>query len=544
MRISIPLIISTIIFFSCTGSRQTDYDLQRAECLMFQHPDSSLAILQGIDGSSLRTNADRANHALLLSQALERNGITVKSDSIITPALDYYRYHGTARQRLRSCYYAAIIANNAGDTEAAMEWLARGEASIQQAEDLYTTGHLYSLKSQLYKYTFDYPAALENDLKSSQYFKENDYLPQYASSQASIADDYLNLDNLDAASLALDELLPYWDSLNVKVRSQYLQTRIGIAIASDDKGYVQALKDSCFSQIPDRGLRPWLAISDAYAASGQVDSALLVLGYYAVYHPDDLNKEYYSRLAQIYENEGDFQQSVEMHKKGKEAGDRHLKEVLNSDTRFMEERYRSQLSHLQQRHIRTLLLVAIILLLLLGWGIIHYIRKALQETRLNLYSLKLKSDDLQRERDALEAAHRESEVMNEETRKIVSERLALLDKVLLGHITSNPVDSKAANESIQELLGNKDQFILSTAQVFAASHPKFIAFLKEHHLSQWEIGYCCLFLMGLYSKDIEPHFSRSSSNTYNNIIRNKLGLPINGQKLKTYLLETCKKLES
>ena len=133
--------------------------------------------------------------------------------------------------------------------------------------------------------------------------------------------------------------------------------------------------------------------------------------------------------------------------------------------------------------------------------------------------------------------------MNEEARKMVGERLALLDKVLLGHITSNPVDSKAAEQSIHELLKNKDQFIISTAAVFATSHPKFVAFLKEHELTKWEIGYCCLFLMGLYSKDLEPHFSKASSNNYNKIIRNKLGLPMNGPKLKTYLLETCKELE-
>lgn len=544
MRISIPLIISAIILYSCTATRQTDYELQRAESLMFQHPDSSLAILQGMGGSSLRSDAQRARHALLLSQAMDRNGITVKSDSIINPALDYYRFHGNADQKLSSCYYAATIANNAGDTEAAMEWLARGEPYIPQAEDLYTAGHLYYLKSQLYKYIYDYTAALENDLISSQYFKENNILSKYAYSQASVADDYLNLDNLPAASRALDDLLPHWDSLNMTVRSQYFKTRIETAIASGDKEYVQALKDSCLTEIPDKGLRPWLAISDAYAASGQVDSALLVLGYYALYHPDDLNKEYYFRLAQIYENEGDYQKAVEMHKMGKEAGDRHLKEVLNSDTRFMEERYSSQLEQLRQTHIRTLLLGAIVILLLLGWGIIHFGKKAIERAELSLDNLKQKSDVLQRERDALEAAHRESEVMNEETRKIVSERLALLDKVLLGHITSNPVDSKAANQSIQDLLSNRDEFLLSTAKVFSASHPKFIAFLKDHHLSQWEIGYCCLFLMGLYSKDIEPHFSRASSNTYNNIIRNKLGLPINGQKLKTYLLDTCKKLES
>ena len=544
MRISIPLIITAIILYSCTATRQTDYELQRAECLMFQHPDSSLVILQGIDGNSLRSDAARARHALLLSQALDRSGIIVKNDSIISPALDFYRYHGTARQRLQCCYYAASIASNAGDTEAAMEWLARGEASIPQAEDLYTAGHLYSLKSQLYKYIMDYEAALENDLKASAYFKENQFLPKYALSQASLADDYFNLGDIPSASRALDELIPYWDSLGQTPKSQYLKSRIDIAAAVKDTVNLQALKDSCFTEIPNSGLRPWLSISDAYAASGKVDSALLVLGYYASYHPDDLNVDYYIRLSRIYENEGDFQKAVEMHKKGKEAGDRQLKRVLNSDTRFMEERYESQLEQLRQKHVRTLLIGAIVLLLLLGWGIIHFSKKAMERAELSLDSLKQKSDILQRERDALEAAHRESEVMNEETRKIVGERLAVLDQVLLGHITSNPVDSKAANQSIQELLSNRDEFLLSTAQVFSASHPKFIAFLKEHHLTQWEVGYCCLFLMGLYSKDIEPHFSRASSNTNNNIIRNKLGLPINGQKLKTYLLETCKKLES
>ena len=544
MRISIPLIISTIFLFSCSASRQTDNELRRAEHLMWAHPDSSLVILQEMDRSSLHTNAERARHALLLSQALDRNGIMVKSDSIITPALDYYRYHGTPEDNLRSCYYAATIANNAGDTEAAMEWLARGEAVLPQAEDLYTAGHLYSLKSQLYKYTMDYEAALENDLKASAYFKENQYLPKYASSQASLADDYVNLGDIPSAGQALDDLVPYWDSLGLAVRSQYLKSRIDVAAALKDTANLQALKDSCFTEIPNSGMRPWLAISDAYAASGKVDSALLVLGYYASYHPDDLNVDYYLRLSQIYENEGDFQKAVEMHKKGKEAGDKQLKRALNSDTRFMEERYKSQLVQLRQAHIRAMLIGAIVILLMLGWGIIHFGRKALERIQLSFSSLKQKSDELQRERDALEAAHRESEMMNEETRRIVGERLAVLDKVLLGHITSNPVDSKAANQSIQELLSNRDEFLLSTARVFSASHPKFIAFLKEHNLTQWEVGYCCLFLMGLYSKDIEPHFSRASSNTNNNIIRNKLGLPLNGQKLKTYLLETCKKLES
>jgi hypothetical protein len=135
-------------------------------------------------------------------------------------------------------------------------------------------------------------------------------------------------------------------------------------------------------------------------------------------------------------------------------------------------------------------------------------------------------------------------MMNDDIRRIVNDRLALLDKVLLGHITSNPVDQKAANESINEVLRNKDEFILNTANVFAASHPEFVMFLRGHNLNQWEIGYCCLFLMGMYAKALDPIFSRATSNKLTSTIRNKLGLSLNGTKLKTYLLDTCRELEA
>ena len=544
MRRLVIILLSAAFLFSCASHKETRIALERAEALMQDHPDSSLTILQGINPSVLNTRAQRAHYALLISEALEGNSISVKSDSLITPALDYYKNHGNANQRLRTCYIMAVIADNAGDTEAAMEWLARGESRIPQANDINTAGHLYLMKSRLYKDQFDYPAALENDLKSNDFFKENQYEYKYAYTKISIADDYLHLGDLSSADQALDELVPLWGGLAQNLRSDYLKTRIGIAVERKDTLYLIALKDSCISQIPNRAQRPWISISDAYSASGKLDSALYVLGNYAYYFPDELNRDYYSRLADVYEKKGDYQTSAEMLKKASDAGERQLMDVLNSDTRFMEERYKNQIAQLRQRQLWTTLIAVLAILMIIGNIVTHRMRKAWKKTESSLNSLEQKFSQLQRERDALRAAHAESDIMNEETRKIVGERLALLDKVLLGHITSNPVDTKAADQSIHELLGNKDKFLASTAKVFAASHPKFVAFLKEHDLTEWEIGYCCLFLMGLYSKDIEPHFSKAASNNSNNIIRNKLGLPMNGQKLKTYLLETCRKLEA
>ncbi|MBP5537951.1 MAG: hypothetical protein J6W07_02335 [Bacteroidales bacterium] len=510
---------------------------------MLQHPDSSLVILQGMDRSALKTKSQQAYYSLLISQALDQNSIYVTSDSLIAPAVNYYENHGNAKQKLRTCYYMAVIANNAGDAESAMEWLAQGESLIPQANDTFTAAHLYTLKSSIYKSHYDYEAALDNDIKSSDFFKSNQYPVRYSYSQVSIADDYLHLHDLPAANQALDVLVPYWDSLAVFIKSRYLETRIGIAIEAQDTVRVKALKDSCFTQISNSAQRPWIAISDAYNACEMLDSALYILDNYAIYQPDLLDREYYTRVSTIYEKKGDYQQALDTRKKATDAVRSHITDVLQSDTRFMEERYKSQIAELRQRHLRLYLIVVIILLLVLGTAALHFLRRAWKKSESSLSVLKQNYYNLHKERDLLLAAQEQSQVMNDDLRKIVNERLSLLDKVLLGAMTSNPVDLKAAKEAVDELLANKDDFILSTAKVFAASHPKFIEYLREHNLNQWEAGYCCLFLMGMYSKDLEPIFSRATSNKFNSVIRTKLGLPLNGPKLKTYLLELCRKLE-
>ena len=55
---------------------QVSQRLDLAEAIMEERPDSALAILREIDGSALR-GEPQARHALLLSQALDRNRVFV-----------------------------------------------------------------------------------------------------------------------------------------------------------------------------------------------------------------------------------------------------------------------------------------------------------------------------------------------------------------------------------------------------------------------------------------------------------------------------------
>jgi len=89
MRTILINILIALLLAAC-GSTDINRKLDRAEALMAEHPDSALAILQGVDTLQLSGRADRALYSLLLSQALDKNYINIASDSIIAPAVAYY----------------------------------------------------------------------------------------------------------------------------------------------------------------------------------------------------------------------------------------------------------------------------------------------------------------------------------------------------------------------------------------------------------------------------------------------------------------------
>lgn len=92
------LVISTVIVASlvaaCTDSDSVWKSLQSAETVMEESPEQALEILDSLDPTGLSTDKARAKYALLMSMALDKNYVDLTTDSIITPAVKYYRHHG------------------------------------------------------------------------------------------------------------------------------------------------------------------------------------------------------------------------------------------------------------------------------------------------------------------------------------------------------------------------------------------------------------------------------------------------------------------
>ena len=145
------------------------------------------------------------------------------------------------------------------------------------------------------------------------------------------------------------------------------------------------------------------------------------------------------------------------------------------------------------------------------------------------------------ERDAL-SEMLETQTVSEETRAIVTQRLEILNSIITSHISERDADIKKADKWLDKLIADRDGFIASTRATMEMSHPAFFKYLREKELTDWEINYCCLYLIGLKGKDIGDYINLKRHYNYGSAIRMKLGLTENDTNLSLYLKKMLKNM--
>ena len=156
------LIFFLICFSVSSYSKDTAVcvKLDSAEAFMESAPDKSLKIIESTDRASLKSKRLKARFALLYSMALDKNYIDIANDSIIAPAIKWYKNHGTADEKIRMNYYTGITYYNAGRMEAAMDWFINADKYAEQATDERLLGRLYKVQSLIYADNFNHDLAL------------------------------------------------------------------------------------------------------------------------------------------------------------------------------------------------------------------------------------------------------------------------------------------------------------------------------------------------------------------------------------------------
>ena len=146
--------------------------MDEAEMMIETHPDSSFSLLKTIDKNSLRSKADKARYALLMSMALDKNYIDTTTFDVLQPAIDYYLKKGTPDQKLRTYYYQGIIFLNQGDRDKALSSFLKGSDISQDIHDSLTLARDYVAQSVIYNQFYDSGTYTNYNLKAAALYKK------------------------------------------------------------------------------------------------------------------------------------------------------------------------------------------------------------------------------------------------------------------------------------------------------------------------------------------------------------------------------------
>lgn len=271
------LLTALLMIISAVACRDVNENaLVTAENLMMEHPDSALSVLESINGSCL-TGELQARHALLLSQAYDKNYIDLTSDSLISIATDYYEKHGNDRHRLMAYLYKGIVQFNAKDYTNSIVSLTMAENVAQQLNDCFYLGRIYNTMGDLYNATYNSDAQLQCRKLAVEQFDKVADKEYYKWAVLELASAYTDAGEPDKCLDILDSLVGVSgnDSL---FAADCMEAAITPLIRTGNYNRAKIVTDS-LKKIPSYILS---ANNNAnlvrcYLSSGQLDSALIIL---------------------------------------------------------------------------------------------------------------------------------------------------------------------------------------------------------------------------------------------------------------------------
>lgn len=129
-------IFLSFILLSCR-SYDVNRTLQDIDSYIMTRPDSALTVLEGMSRDVLRTERQRAHHALLYAMALDKNYIDVSEDSIASVAVNYYSRKGPMKYRARAYYYLGLAYYYQQDYDRAILEFTKAEKAAEVSDSLY-----------------------------------------------------------------------------------------------------------------------------------------------------------------------------------------------------------------------------------------------------------------------------------------------------------------------------------------------------------------------------------------------------------------------
>ena len=541
-------ILSALVLLAACAGAEIKTSLDNAECLMEVSPAEALDTLESIDREALTTRKLRARHALLYSMALDKNYIDLKNDSIIAPAVEYYSRHGDADIRFRTHYYHARIFENAGDYDNALLAVSKAEALDTAKVDADVLCMLYAMKGSIYDIAWRPHDAIESYELARRYALESHKFRHYAYYTLYCAMEYRQASDSILFEKCLSEVQDYQEYFTLTERHIYQSIMLNRMIDLEkDSNEVLGFVENYLIEYPQSEKINWKNIARAYQYLNMHEKALEVLKLYTDYNDVSLDPGYYAILSEILAELKDYDEALKAHEKYASINDAEDIKLHQSDLKLVEQRHFHEIQEISQKY--KFLYLTIIFLSILFVSLFYIIKwyKAYSKNKSEYDSLIKEYDELRRLEAKLNDAYRYlSEQMDRrgESSKDLMTILGYRIKSLSAFLKRPIPDALSKIPSqIEDIKKNKNYIVDSVGLLYAINYPDFVSVLQNHGLTSSEIGFCCLYIMGLNMPEVGEIIGKVSSiYNINSTIRKKLNISTSETNLDKWLVKKFSEL--
>ena len=263
----------------------------------------------------------------------------------------------------------------------------------------------------------------------------------------------------------------------------------------------------------------------------QAMEAVLKYGTYSMDKP--LN--YWLTASKVYEALGYKDEALVHYRRYAEMSDSTEMALIANDARFIEERYALQIETMEKQAQKRNMAIYGLCFVFVLISIIAYAVYRLRLGGIENMLYRTQCEQLEREKSELSDIMETSWVIKGPVKDIIKERLELLNTIMAASISENDKIDRTAQLKIEKFLEDRKAFMTSTIAAFEASHPAFISHLRERGLTDMELGYCCLYAIGLNGKNVGGYTKMSRHYIINSEIRKKLSLEEKSTNLDKYI---------
>ena len=539
----------TLTLVACNRHSEHWATITEMETIIEERPDSVLNVLQAIDTDELIGDEERAKHALLLSMAMDKNYIDRTDFEVLQPAIDYYEDNGSATDKLRMYYYQGRIYQNADNDAAAMECFVNALDKGAESNDNLTKARTLVAQSTIYYSLYELDNFIETSIRAASYFKQEEKYSSYANCLIKIINGYTLKDRPEDALPYIDECKQMLGAVNANSLKDFYSAYL---VFVTNYGTVREISDLIIEYdniIPDTH-KDWLTLSKAYLRIDRYEDALQATEQYKNNSDTSEELKYKALVSMIYEKLGKQGEALSAYKEYMTLFDVQNNAILRQDTKFVEERHNLEMQKARETEAKNRLTIIVlgctvaVLALLI---VVYIIRKRLLVSRNRNILLESEKalyeqmyNEVVAERDALNEMIANNTI-KEEAMEVIKKRLGVLNTIIVSHLSAKDTDIKRANEELEHLIADRNDFIKSTRLTLEENYPHFFAYLKDKGLEEFEIDFCCLYAIGLKGKEIKAYTNLTRHYKDSSEVRQKLGLSESDTNLSNFLQKLLKK---